>query len=98
MFYTLKTFLKYEKQLRNLQLQEARLFRRYEKDRAELRELQQARHSREAEALENAAALYQAAQQKNQPFNPNDFGFEFSTVQIEQHLRRLQGRHLRQAA
>ncbi len=46
-----QAFLKYEKQLRNLQLQEARLFRRYEKDRAELRELQQARKQKEAEAL-----------------------------------------------
>ncbi len=36
----LQTFLKYEKQLRNLQLQESRLHRRYEKESAELRRLQ----------------------------------------------------------
>ena len=44
---TAQAFLKYEKQIRNLQLQEARLFRRYEKDRAELKQLQQERHDQE---------------------------------------------------
>jgi hypothetical protein len=39
------TFLTYEKQLRNLQLQEARLARRREKETAELRTLQQERQS-----------------------------------------------------
>ncbi len=93
-----KAFMKYEKQLRNLQLQEARLFRRYEKDKAELRQMQQARQSREAEALESAAALYQAAKQKNQLFNPADFGFEFSTAEIEQYFARIEARDLRSVA
>ncbi len=39
----LGTFLKYEKQLKNLQLQESRLQRRYEKEMAELRSLQKER-------------------------------------------------------
>ncbi len=39
----LGTFLKYEKQLKNLQLQESRLQRRYEKEVAELRSLQKER-------------------------------------------------------
>ena len=39
----LGTFLKYEKQLKNLQLQESRLQRRYEKEMAELRGLQKER-------------------------------------------------------
>ncbi|MBV8865243.1 MAG: hypothetical protein JO210_07565 [Acidobacteriaceae bacterium] len=43
----LGTFLKYEKQLRNLQLQEARLQRRYEKEMAELRSLQKERKENE---------------------------------------------------
>ena len=47
----LKTFLTYEKQLRNLQLQESRLSRRREKEIAELRELQQARKQKETEAV-----------------------------------------------
>jgi hypothetical protein len=47
----LQTFLTYEKQLRNLQLQESRLSRRREKEIAELRELQQARKEKETEAV-----------------------------------------------
>ena len=41
----LETYLKYEKQLKNLQLQEARLTRRYEKESAELRSLQKERRA-----------------------------------------------------
>ncbi|MDQ2844018.1 MAG: hypothetical protein M3Y72_23860, partial [Acidobacteriota bacterium] len=41
----LETHLKYEKQLRNLQLQESRLTRRFEKEKAELRELQKQRQA-----------------------------------------------------
>jgi len=46
----LGTFLKYEKQLRNLQLQESRLQRRYEKEMAELRSLQKERKENEKTA------------------------------------------------
>ena len=46
----LQTHLVYEKQLRNLQLQEARLVRRREKESAELRRLQAERKQREQEA------------------------------------------------
>jgi hypothetical protein len=45
-----QTHLIYEKQLRNLQLQEARLVRRREKETAELRRLQKERKQREQEA------------------------------------------------
>jgi len=93
-----KTFIKYQRQLRNLQLQEARLFRRYEKDKAELREIQQTRRSQEGEALDQAAAQYQAAKRSSQAFHPADFGFEFSIAQIEQHLQRIQARETRLAA
>ena len=41
----LGTFLKYEKQLKNLQLQESRLQRRYQKEMAELRSLQKERQA-----------------------------------------------------
>ncbi len=41
------TFLVYEKQIRNLQIQEARLARRREKEMAELRELQRQRKEKE---------------------------------------------------
>ncbi len=66
----LKTFMTYEKQLRNLQLQESRLARRREKEIAELRELQKARRGDEAKNVG----------QKNvgQALSPVD-GFEFSS-------------------
>ncbi len=68
----LQTFLTYERQIRNLQIQEARLYRRYEKDSAELRQLQQERRSRELEASE---ALKRRSQLSPGPQN----GFVFST-------------------
>ncbi len=64
----LHTHLVYEKQLRNLQLQEARLVRRREKESAELRRLQQERKQREAHELDSAPAAN---------------GFEFSTHGME---------------
>ena len=51
----LETLLVYEKQLRNLHLQEARLRRAREKDMAELQALQNERAAREAAAVEAAA-------------------------------------------
>jgi hypothetical protein len=51
----LDVHLKYEKQLRNLQLQESRLQRRYEKEMAELRRLQQERSATELPVETNVA-------------------------------------------
>ena len=62
----LRTFLTYEKQLRSLHIQEARLQRRREKDMAELRRLQQERAAREESQLATPA--------------PDTVGFEFSSV------------------
>lgn len=74
----LQTFIAYEKQLRNLQLQEARLFRRREKETAELRKLQQERRSKEAEQLEASKPAPSSAHQvQSDDLLPN--GFEFST-------------------
>lgn len=75
----LTTHLKYEKSLRNLQLQEARLIRRYKSEISELRDLQKER--READG-----ALTTSADSETEPLAPsirtNDthFGFEFSTA------------------
>jgi hypothetical protein len=66
----LETFLKYEKQLRNLHLQESRLARRREKELAELRALQLQRKSAETEKAKAAAAPSKTAAPAN--------GFEFS--------------------
>ncbi len=82
----LETHLKYEKQLRNLQLQEARLHRRREKDLAELRMLQQARKAKEIQALDAAARQYVLAKRDNQAFDPKANGFEFSIAEIERYL------------
>ena len=49
----LQTFTKYEKQLRNLHLQEGRLGRRREKETAELRRLQAERNAKQADPAPN---------------------------------------------
>ncbi len=67
----LGTFLKYEKQLRNLQIHEARLQRRYEKEMAELRALQKER----TQAGQQPTAPQAVAEPRRQVNN----GFEFST-------------------
>ncbi len=72
-FFELNTFLKYEKQLRNLQLQESRLRRHREKDMAELRALQAERCAKEKEQAEAAAEA------RKSPATPTQHnGFVFS--------------------
>jgi hypothetical protein len=85
----LHTHLVYERQLRNLQLQESRLVRRREKESAELRRLQQERAQKEKRALETAAQLYLAALRDTKPFDPAVHGFEFSISEIESYLDRV---------
>lgn len=80
------TFLHYEKQLRNLQIQEGRLRRQREKDSAELRQLQQDRRSREKQDFQMVAGLYVAAKKDGKPFDPAQYGFEFSIADIENYL------------
>src|SRR5438067_2297493 len=79
----LHTFLAYEKQLRNLHIQEARLHRRREKDAAEFRQLQSERKNRDTDRLEAASRLYANAKRANKPFDPAALGFEFSISEIE---------------
>ncbi len=83
----LEAFLKYEKQLRNLQLQESRLHRRREKDVAELRTMQKERDIRRAQELSVAAKLYTAAQHDGEPFDPADHGFDFSIDDVKTYLK-----------
>ncbi len=76
-----ETYLKYEKSLRNLQAQEARLHRRYEKDAAELKRVQQARKAEERKAEgRQAAGTSRSGLSRglNPGANPTN-GFEFST-------------------
>jgi hypothetical protein len=91
------TFLTYEKQLRNLQLQEARLQRRRDKEMAELRKLQQERDQREKIELETAAKLYLAARHDRKPFHPADRGFEFSIQDIEAYLEGVRAANIAHA-
>ncbi|MGH9622581.1 MAG: hypothetical protein ACRD45_23095, partial [Bryobacteraceae bacterium] len=83
----LETFLFYEKQLRNLNIQEARLRRQREKDTAELKQLQKERIQKEQHELEMASKLYLAAKHENKPFDPAEFGFDFSTEYVEDYLK-----------
>ncbi len=82
----LHTFLTYEKQIHNLQIQEARLLRYYSKAAAELRQLQTERKTREINELEAASTLYTAAKRDNRPFDLSENGFDFSAADIERYL------------
>lgn len=73
------TFITYEKQIRNLQLQEARLARRREKEIAELRKLQAERSERSVAAERIQKPRIQKQQQE---FPAN--GFVFSAPEIEE--------------
>jgi len=70
-FIQMHTFLHYEKQLRNLQIQESRLRRNREKDTAELRRLQQER----LEASSRTASVSESVI----PTVPGSIGFVFSS-------------------
>ena len=76
-------YLDYEKQLRNLHLQESRLTRYLKNDMAKLKSLQAARALEEKEQFELAATLAKEAKAQNQTFHPEEFGFVFSTHDIE---------------
>ncbi len=80
-----KVFLTYQRQLNNLSIQENRLLRRREKDTAALRELQENRKRREKARLDEAARQYIVAveEERNDEWQPEQFGFEFSIEQIE---------------
>ena len=83
----LHTFLTYEKQIRGLQLQEARLSRRASKASAELRTLQQERRQREQQAhraQETAAKQARPLAAVPQPAAQN--GFVFSNPQDDPHF------------
>ena len=86
------TFLTYQKQFNNLAIQEARLCRRFEKEMAELKQLQAERFDRERRELDEAARLYLAAKRESKPFDPAEFGFEFSIEEIEHHVSRRASR------
>jgi hypothetical protein len=83
----LHTLLTYEKQLRNLNIQEARLRRQRDKDIAELREVQNQRVTNQRTDLEIAAKMYIAAKKENKSFDAAEEGFEFSTDDVIAYLK-----------
>jgi hypothetical protein len=94
----LHTFLHYQKQLSNLQLQEARLRRHRDKDLSELRRLQKEREQREKTERQRAANLYLAAQHDRQSFDPAAHGFEFSIADIETYVEDLRAANVARLA
>ena len=79
----------YEKELRNLHLQENRLVRRRDREMKELRPLQETRRAKEAEELKVAAQAAVVAQHQNRPFHLEELGFVFSTGQFSSYMARL---------
>ncbi len=88
------TYLAYERQFRNLQIQEMRLHRLREKLIKELKELQREREQKEKDELAQAAKLYIAAKTDHKPFDPADHGFEFSTADVEGYLHGVRANQL----
>jgi hypothetical protein len=86
------TFRAYQKEFRNLNIQEGRLERSFTRDYARLTELQDARFQQEKEAYERdlqigkAAVAYSASILEGKPFNPAELGFEFSTDEITDYI------------
>jgi hypothetical protein len=80
----------YEKELRNLHLQENRLARRRERESAELLRLQSARKSKEEEALAEAAQAALLAQHRKLPLTQiPGVGFDFSRSRFATYMSRL---------
>jgi hypothetical protein len=80
-----KIFLVYERQLRNLSLQENRLRRQREKDMAALADLQKLRAQKQKSLLTQAAKSYIEAvhEDRHEEWEPAENGFEFSMEQVE---------------
>jgi hypothetical protein len=90
-----ETFARYRRDFMNLLLQEQRLTRRAQKETETLQAIQAKRIEDAENARLLSARLYLAAKQANKPFDPSEFGFEFSVEDIQGFIK---GMELRQAA
>lgn len=81
--------------LNNLCLQETRLRRQREKDALELTELIRERRARREAQLTAAAHMYERFKENEDPFDPAEFGFEFSFEEIEERVGLFEGRRIR---
>jgi hypothetical protein len=91
-------YLAYERQFRNLNIQEMRLHRQREKLIAEILKLQKDRSQKEKDDFSLAAKLYIQAKNDRKPFDPADLGFEFSTSDVEAYLEGVRAAQLSQKA
>jgi hypothetical protein len=90
-----KIFLAYRKDLSNLSLQESRLRRQREKDTADLKQLQDARHGEARRLIGRAAQLCEQARREGKPFGEAElvqFGFEFSMEPVEDKIQEWKDR------
>jgi hypothetical protein len=93
-----KVYLTYQRQLNNLSIQEGRLLKQRDKALAELDRLQKLRARDTYAALSRVTDLYAQAKAENRVFQPTEFGFEFTTTQVEEQLQaRKLGRGLQSA-
>lgn len=81
--------LAYERQLKNLHIQEGRLRKHLAADTAALTNLQETRRKEARAKLHKAALLYKAAWFRNEEFNPAENGFEFSNEQLHTYLHNM---------
>ena len=95
MLISAETYSRYNKEFRNLQLQEQRLIRQADREEQLLKAMQAQRIQEEESRRMLAARFYLLAKKENKPFNPAEFGFEFSIADIEDYLK---GVELRRAA
>jgi hypothetical protein len=72
-------FINYQRQLKNLSIEENRLRKQFETDRTELNALIVKRIKEHRQQISAALDLYENAQKEGLPFNPREIGFEFST-------------------
>jgi hypothetical protein len=80
----LQTHLKYEKQLRNLHIQESRLTRRFASEAKELRELQRERKERENATGGDSPHVDCPTAVTPHPAGPEPWEFEFSIAQLSE--------------
>ncbi len=85
---------KYEKQIRNLQLQEARLHRRREKDIIELQTVQKQATYKQRKNLALASQLQSEARKEGRDFDPEENGFEFSSYELDHYVDELHAKFL----
>jgi hypothetical protein len=72
-------FINYQRQLKNLSLEENRLRKQVETDRTELKSLIEKRKKDHRKQVSDALDNYENAAKEGLPFDPRELGFEFST-------------------